>query len=117
MSARKHYFAIALTASVFATPVVGLGQNSDSQSHLRSDGIHHACADVMGFNPADAEYAACVSSLKQTLARPNTAGSTQRDREAAACTGVGLTPGTPSFEQCMLNLDQTEADLTDEANR
>ncbi|HLZ66241.1 MAG TPA: hypothetical protein VKQ29_08410 [Aliidongia sp.] len=117
MFARKHYFAIALAALVFATPVVGFSQNSGSQSHSRSAGIHHACADAMGLNPADAEYAACVSSLKQTLARPKNAGGTQRDREAAACAEVGLTPGTPAFQQCVLNLDQTEADETDEANR
>jgi hypothetical protein len=117
MFVRKHSIAIALTASVLATPVVGVAQKSDAQSHSRSAGIRHACADAMGLNPADAEYAACVSSLKQTLGRPSGAGGTQRDREAAACTEVGLAPGTPAFERCVLNLDQTEADETNDANR
>ena len=117
MRNRQLYFAIALACPLFAIPAIVHGQTTDAQSNPRSVSVRHACSKALGLDPQDVAYDDCVRSLKQSLESQISASNTARAREATACADVGLKPGTPAFDQCVLNLDESETDAQDDASR
>ncbi len=64
----------------------------------------HACADTMGLNPSEAEYAMCTRELLRTVRQLDRPRLVAQDR--AACAARGLQPGTTDFALCVVAENQ-----------
>jgi hypothetical protein len=67
--------------------------------------LEATCSRVMGLRPGEAEFAGCVDTLSDSLAR-----ETSYDRAAAAyraCAQQGVAHGTPDFGRCVLDSEGT----------
>jgi hypothetical protein len=77
---------------------------------------YHACAVVLGLDPADQPYQDCISNLDRTLPRSGasaatgqapTVASTQRHQSRLACTAAGLDPASPAFAECVATINRS----------
>lgn len=66
--------------------------------------VGQICAGTMELNPANADYAMCVSSLLQTLAGMDQAELAARDRRV--CNLRGLKAGSSEFALCVVSADE-----------
>ena len=74
----------------------------------------YACDTIMGLNPSEAQYVACVSSLSESLAaayRKKAISSDARDvalnRFQRACAEIGIRPYSRPFKKCVIELSVT----------
>jgi hypothetical protein len=98
---------ILAAISLLTTACAVRGQASEPPNPARLAQERHACADIMGYAPANADYAACVASLNDTLTDLDQAHAVQGDR--SACLKQGLQPGTADFDVCVVKSEQSEA--------
>lgn len=117
----RHSRSIAAAVGATALAVLACAPVSasaaDGSSRLAKE--HHACAVVLGLDPTEAPYQACITNLDQSLAAANpsqladgTAGSLDaaRDKAPQACVAVGLKPGTPAYDDCVTDLKESLSD-------
>jgi hypothetical protein len=110
-----------MLASLVCVPAAQAGTLSSGQL------VDAACRQVMGLNPGETYFASCRESLFQSLvtaghaSQPiaisddadtqpgksfyNVAPMVRFDRERQACAGLGLTPQSAAFGQCVTSLD------------
>jgi uncharacterized protein with beta-barrel porin domain len=67
----------------------------------------HACAEILGLNPSQAGYDACITTLDRARSDP------QQGNEAAVCAYVGLGPTASALDQCA---DELRATLWNQEN-
>jgi hypothetical protein len=77
--------------------------DAQSSTPARMVEVHHACAQTMGLNPANADYDMCVASLLQTLSGMDQASLVERDRQV--CARRGLQPGSRDFAVCVVDAE------------
>ena len=66
----------------------------------------HACAVVLGLDPSERRYEACIRSLERSLSEWNYARLVSTDR--SACARDDLQPGTRAFAVCVVNAEQSQ---------
>jgi hypothetical protein len=66
----------------------------------------HACAVVLGLDPSQRRYDACIRSLERSLSEWNYARLVSTDR--SVCARHGLQPGTRAFAVCAVNAEQSQ---------
>lgn len=89
-------FALAAAGLLSATLIAA---EAPAQTTEQADQVHQACATTMGLNPANADYAMCVNSLRQTIANMDQAVMAQRDRYA--CMQSGPQSDMRKFDLCV----------------
>jgi hypothetical protein len=74
----------------------------------------HACQAIMGLNSSEAQYAACVSSLSQSLAAAYHKDDVSREANDVSwnlfqrtCAAVGIRPNSHIFKKCVVDLSST----------
>ena len=74
----------------------------------------HACQVTMGLNSSEAQYAACVASLSQSLVAAYYRNDVSRDGNnilgnsyQRACAQVGIRLNSYIFEKCVVDLTST----------
>jgi hypothetical protein len=73
-SKSRHLFRrMALSAAMLLSVAPASLANSPSSSPAAAQ-EHHACAAVMGLDPSEAPYDACVGSLDRSLSQSDQAG-------------------------------------------
>jgi hypothetical protein len=64
----------------------------------------HACAEILGLDPSERPYDACIRSLDRTVSQ------LQRSEVAASnrslCAQKGLNPGTSAFNACVVKVEE-----------
>ena len=66
----------------------------------------HACSVVLGLDPSERRYDACIRSLERSLSEWNYARLVSTDR--GACARDGLQPGTRAFAVCVVKTEQSQ---------
>ena len=66
----------------------------------------HACAVVLGLDPLERRYDACIRSLERSLSEWNYARLVSTDR--SACARDGLQPNTRAFAVCVVKAEQSQ---------
>ena len=99
------------TAPVVAqAPVPSRQVNAlNAESSLRAAKENHACAVVLGLDRSEDPYATCVRSLERSLSESDQAQVVESNR--LACTQAGLAPGTSAFATCVVEAEQSRADV------
>ena len=87
--------------AIWLTCAAASAQTVREPKAQHTNGIERSCALTMGFDPASAEYAACVDSLKHTAAVNETMEGLKQQR--LACIQQGFAAGTPDFAKCVAN--------------
>ena len=64
----------------------------------------HACAAILGLDPSERPYEACIRSLDRTAYYFERSGLTARNR--SLCDQKRLNPGTSAFAMCVVEEDQ-----------
>ena len=74
----------------------------------------HACQAIMGLNSSEAQYAACVGSLSDSLAAAYHKNDVSRGANNVswnpfqrACAEVGIRPYSRIFKKCVVDLSST----------
>ena len=62
--------------------------------------VRHACAAILGLNPSESPYEACIGSLERSASGVQEAEATARRR--LSCARDGLALGTPEFATCVV---------------
>jgi hypothetical protein len=107
-SARLNRRARVSTLIVGAAAIVLLASVSTS-AHAAEDSTrimheHHACAAVLGFDPSERRYDACIRSLDRTASLSERSGLAASNR--SLCAQQGLNPGTSAFAICVVKAEQ-----------
>jgi hypothetical protein len=89
----------AVTLLVFAAISAHASQGSSQDPR-----VYHACAVVLGLNPSETDYYACVVSLSRSLSAVREAQAVESDRRACAQKGFAI--GTSAFDDCVVQADQ-----------
>jgi hypothetical protein len=71
--------------------------------------LQHACAVVMGLHQPGELYDTCVRSLNKALSELDRARLASTNR--AICAQQRLTPGSPAFAVCVVDAEQSPADV------
>ncbi|WP_044560527.1 hypothetical protein [Azospirillum sp. B4] len=87
--------AATFAAPAFAAPVTA----TDTAT------IQHTCQTTLGLTVNDTDYAACVSTLSQSLAAAMPHERRGMPTDNVACAEVGLMPGSAGYARCIANLD------------
>ena len=99
-----------LGAAAVATFLASSGTvGNAAENSLRVAQEHHACSVVLGLDPSDREYDTCIRSLDRSLAEWDQLQMVQASRRE--CSEKGLAPGTSAFAVCVVNSEQSEANI------
>jgi hypothetical protein len=90
----------AVTLLVFAAISAHAAERSSPDPR-----VSHACAVVLGLNPSETDYYACVGSLSRSLSAVREAQAVESDQ--GVCAQKGFTVGTPAFDDCVVQADQS----------
>src|SRR5437667_12821412 len=93
---------------VSATAIVLLA-SVDTSAHAADDAgritqERHACAAILGLDPSERPYDACIRSLDRTASYFERSGLTASNR--SLCDQKGLNPGTSAFAICVVEAEQ-----------
>lgn len=93
----------ALTNTAYADGILASAQLETS-----------ACETIMGLNPSEAQYAACLGSLDQSLAATYHKNDLSADANDVswnsfqrACAEIGIRPHSRTFKKCVVDLSAT----------
>jgi hypothetical protein len=89
--------AIVLLASVSTSAHAAEGSTRIMQAR-------HACAVVLGLDPSERPYDACIRSLDRTLSQLERSEPVASNR--SLCAQKGLNPGTAAFDACVVKAEQ-----------
>jgi hypothetical protein len=70
---------------------------------------HHACADILGLDPSQSPYVACVTSLQSCAVAAQLTELTEARR--STCAQEGFAPGTPAFAICVVQKEGAGAEV------
>lgn len=116
----KVTFVVYLLSILISMTGCSLGEQDPRTRQIRS-----VCA-AMGFRPNEAYFFTCVASLNMTApmsstellanrgvtyVAPNDGGSDMHKRSERACYDVGLNPSQETYWECVLDLDNSIADV------
>jgi hypothetical protein len=105
---RTHSVKIIGAAAVALLAAVNTFASAAEKS-TRMAREHHACAIIMGLHQPGDLYDTCISSLEKTLSGLDQAKLVSTDR--TTCAQEGLKPGTPAFAVCVVDAEQSPADV------
>ena len=105
-SRRKTRSAKIIGAAAIALLAAGNTFANAAENPARLAQEQHACAVVLGLDPSERRYDACIISLERSLSEWNYARLVSTNR--SACTRVGLQPGTRAFAVCAVQAEQSQ---------
>jgi hypothetical protein len=95
----------AAIAGAFVVVFLGIASpHAEAASAPRAAIENHACAEVLGLNPTEADYQACAISLDRTLSLADDAQAAARHR--SGCAQQGLNPNTAAFATCVVETSE-----------
>jgi hypothetical protein len=97
--------AVIVGAAAIALLAFAHTSANAAESSPRMAQEHHACAVVLGLDPAGVGYDTCIRTLDRSLSEWDQARLVQNAR--SACAQKGLQPGTPAFAVCVVNAEQS----------
>jgi hypothetical protein len=90
---------ISGAAVAVLAPALAFGQAAQNLPQTARE--HHACALIMGLDPAGELYGTCIRSVDRSLAEWDNQKLVETGRNA--CFQQGLKPGTSGFADCVLD--------------
>ena len=105
-SRRTTHSAKIIGAAAIALLAAGGTFAKAAENPVRLAREQHACAVVLGLDPSERRYDACIRSLERSLSEWNYARLVSTDR--SGCKRDGLQPGTRAFAVCVVNAEQSQ---------
>jgi hypothetical protein len=105
-SRRTTHSAKIIGAAAIALLAAGNTFANAEENPARLAQEQHACAVVLGLDPSERRYDACIRSLERSLSEWNYARLVSTDR--SACARDGLQPGTRAFAVCVVKAEQSQ---------
>jgi hypothetical protein len=96
--------AVAATAAVTLLVFAAISAHAAEGGSQKSP-AYHACTVVLGLNPSEADFDACVESLSRSLSAVHEAQAVESNR--TACAEKGLSVGTSAFDVCVVDAEQS----------
>ena len=92
----SYAIGLALASAANAAPY-----NPDQLPGTQIAQVEHACRSIVGLEPGEAQYAACVASLSDTVRGADEVRSRAEARQT--CRREGFDRGTPGLAECTLD--------------